>query len=55
VETLKIDRSFVAGIGHDPEDEAIVEMVLSLARALHLKVVAEGVAAFLGLDILQHR
>ena len=34
VETLKIDRSFVAGIGRDREDEAIVDMILSLARAL---------------------
>jgi len=43
VETLKIDQSFVAGLGHDREDEAIVEMILSLARALDLRVVAEGV------------
>jgi diguanylate cyclase (GGDEF)-like protein len=43
VEALKIDRSFVAGLGHDREDEAIVGMILSLAGALDLHVVAEGV------------
>ena len=43
VEILKIDRSFVAGLGHDREDEAIVGMILSLAGALDLRVVAEGV------------
>jgi diguanylate cyclase (GGDEF)-like protein len=43
VESLKIDRSFVAGIGRNREDEAIVDMILSLASALGLCVVAEGV------------
>jgi EAL domain-containing protein (putative c-di-GMP-specific phosphodiesterase class I) len=43
VEALKIDKSFIAGLGRDREDEAIVEMILSLARTLDLHVVAEGV------------
>ena len=53
VETLKIDRSFVAGIGHDREDEAIVNMILSLATALDLQVVAEGVETADQLDQLR--
>ncbi len=42
-DTLKIDRSFVSGLGQDPEDEAIVEAVVGIARALDLRVVGEGI------------
>jgi diguanylate cyclase (GGDEF)-like protein/PAS domain S-box-containing protein len=40
---IKIDRSFVAGIGHDETDMAILSSTISLARQLGLDVVAEGV------------
>ncbi|HSO95229.1 MAG TPA: EAL domain-containing protein [Acidimicrobiia bacterium] len=43
VEALKVDRSFVDGLGREPEDSAICTAVISLAHALGLRAVAEGV------------
>ena len=43
VDTLKIDRAFVGGLGTDPEDAALVSGMIGLAQALGLDVVAEGV------------
>jgi EAL domain-containing protein (putative c-di-GMP-specific phosphodiesterase class I) len=52
VDVLKIDRSFVAGLGRDTEDEAIVAAVVDLAHALGLSAVAEGVEEQVQLDRL---
>jgi diguanylate cyclase (GGDEF)-like protein/PAS domain S-box-containing protein len=43
VDFLKVDKSFVDGLGKDTDDDAIVATVLNLASTLGIKVVAEGV------------
>jgi diguanylate cyclase (GGDEF)-like protein/PAS domain S-box-containing protein len=43
VDTLKIDRSFVDGLGADRQDAAIVRSVVELAQALHVTVTGEGI------------
>ncbi|MDB5042911.1 MAG: hypothetical protein JWN27_3637 [Candidatus Eremiobacteraeota bacterium] len=43
IDTVKIDRSFIAGLPFVKSDAAIVSGILGLARALERKVVAEGI------------
>ncbi len=43
VDGLKVDRSFVAGLGRGTSDEALVQTILTLGETLGLEVVAEGV------------
>jgi diguanylate cyclase (GGDEF)-like protein/PAS domain S-box-containing protein len=40
---LKIDRSFISGLPREESDAAIVQAIVSMGRALHLQIVAEGV------------
>jgi diguanylate cyclase (GGDEF)-like protein len=43
IDSLKIDRSFVRGLGHEADDDSIVTSVIDLGRSLGVSVVAEGV------------
>jgi diguanylate cyclase (GGDEF)-like protein/PAS domain S-box-containing protein len=53
VDVLKVDRSFVSGLGRDLEDSAIVASVIGLARAVGIVAVAEGVETAEQLAALQ--
>ncbi len=53
VESIKIDKSFVAGLGLEAGDTSIVTAVVQLGHALGLTVVAEGVESPLQLNRLR--
>ena len=53
VESIKVDRAFVNGLGIESEDTLIVDAVVKLGRALGLGVVAEGIETPLQLSRLR--
>jgi EAL domain-containing protein (putative c-di-GMP-specific phosphodiesterase class I) len=53
VEALKIDRSFIDGLGREHEDTSIVEAIVTLAHALGLTAVAEGLETETQLEALR--
>ena len=55
LDEVKIDRSFVACLGQDPQGEAVASSILALAAAFGLSVVAEGIETDLQLDWLLAR
>ncbi len=52
VDTLKIDRAFVEGVDSDGDAVAIVRAIVAVARALDLRVTAEGVERATQAEIL---
>jgi diguanylate cyclase (GGDEF)-like protein len=53
VDALKIDHSFVAGLGKGTPDEALIRALIEMAHALDLRVIAEGVETEAQRDILR--
>ena len=51
---IKIDRSFIRDLEHDPEAQAIVRAAVSLSRSLRMRCLAEGVETREQLTFLQH-
>jgi EAL domain-containing protein (putative c-di-GMP-specific phosphodiesterase class I) len=53
VDMLKIDGTFVAGLGDEAQDASIAAAVISLAHALGLTTVAEAIETEQQLDVLR--
>ncbi len=53
IDTLKIDRSFVADLGNDRGDKQMIAAITHMVHQLNIKVVAEGIETKEQLDLLQ--
>jgi diguanylate cyclase (GGDEF)-like protein/PAS domain S-box-containing protein len=53
IDTLKVDRSFVKDIATEPDDAAITSAIISMAKILKQKVVAEGVETLQQFEFLR--
>ena len=52
ISEVKIDRSFIRDLGDTPQSSAVVSAIIALARALGLRVVAEGVETVSQMEVL---
>ncbi|HEV8590980.1 MAG TPA: GGDEF domain-containing phosphodiesterase, partial [Pyrinomonadaceae bacterium] len=53
-DTLKIDRSFVYSVGEQGENSEILQTIISLAKNLKMRVIAEGIETVSQLAVLQN-
>jgi EAL domain-containing protein (putative c-di-GMP-specific phosphodiesterase class I) len=54
VDSLKIDRTFVAGVATNRESAALIETLVQLGRSLHIQTLAEGIEDHEQLRALQY-
>jgi EAL domain-containing protein (putative c-di-GMP-specific phosphodiesterase class I) len=55
IDTLKIDKEFIADLHRDPDDEAITATIIAMGHSLGLTVVAEGVETLRQLEFLRRQ
>ncbi|MEX1057421.1 MAG: EAL domain-containing protein [Natronospirillum sp.] len=55
VDVIKVDQNFIRDVNSDPNDAAIVDTILDIAKHLGLKTIAEGVETVEQLEFLQAR
>lgn len=53
-DSLKIDRSFVYSVGENGENSEILQTIISLAKNLKMRVIAEGIETETQLNLLQN-
>lgn len=54
IDRLKIDRSFICDLPHNPDAAAIVSAIVQMGHSLHLEIVAEGVETLAQRELLQN-
>jgi len=55
IDSLKVDRSFIADVPNDAGNVAITQAIIAMARTLHLTVIAEGVETAAQFNFLRSR
>ena len=55
IDKLKVDQSFIRGIGSDPQSEAILSAIFAMAQSLKLPVTAEGIDRLSQVEFLRQQ
>ena len=55
IDVIKIDRSFVMDLSNSEQDRSIVDAIISMSKALNLKIIAEGVETLSNAKFLEEK